>query len=42
MTKEDEVKGKRRGQKEEDRKGEWDELFMSCPRRGQLWPVDTR
>ena len=23
------------------KKQERDELFMSCPRRGQLWPIDT-
>lgn len=30
-----------RGKKIRSKAGR-DELFMSCPRRGQLWPVDTR
>lgn len=35
---------KAKDEKEERKRqrAERDELFMSCPRRGQLWQIDTR
>ncbi len=41
--KETKNKAKEKDKKDKRRQSEErDELFMSCQRRGQLWPIDTR